>query len=796
MHRTLVPTEASSPSISSSDPTFSGSSFNGASFRQDYENTGSITGTYWDIGATQRLVTGVPTILGATIAPTNQRFAPSATQTIQVAFIGGVWVDVLLVEDGTRLLQEDGTSALLLDAVVGTGVVFAPSVSTAGLAQSVTTLAIGPASQRFIPTVVPGPVAITTVAIGTATQLFIPTVAPGPVAVAGATRATTLAVNVPTVAVGAVTITTGTFAPTVLAFAPTVVPQAVTITGSTLAPTAQLFTALVSTGAIAILGVTVSSTLALFAPVLTGLTSGSTIVSGSGTFAPTVVQTVLVAHRPTSVVLNLPTVVLPAVQAVTLATLGSGVVLQVPTVAAGPIAFTAATIAPTAILQTVTVAPGPVAVTGVTLAAASQTFLPTLTQGAVAVGTPALPSTALLFVPTVVQQVLAATRASASVLFIPTVIGDRAVTTLVIGTTTQLFAPTALPSGALGGQTVPSTLVLNSPTVTVGPVAVLGTTVPTTLSVNLPSVATLTLVTGGTRLSFLQVFAPPTVTAGAVAITGQTVSSAGQVFTPNLTVGGTPVSSAFIGSTAALYAQQLIARLDGTFIASGAVLFPATVLAHQAVTGTTIPTGNARFVPSVAAGIGGATRPTTVVLTTPTVAVGPVTVLAPTLTAQAVAFAPSLGVGATSVTTGARPSTGQLFAPTVGMRVDLPFLGSADQAFALVVVAEPKVVTPLWVKTTTLFPPITLPLGELLAGTVASGSRIFPPRFVAYAPPGEVHEFVATLVRAVGVGTEVCRLVDEPVILTRTAAVTVTLDRTHETSGPVVRRDFVMDVER
>jgi hypothetical protein len=49
-------TESSNPAVSSSDPTFSATTFNGASVRQPFENV-SISGGFYDVGAAQRQVT-------------------------------------------------------------------------------------------------------------------------------------------------------------------------------------------------------------------------------------------------------------------------------------------------------------------------------------------------------------------------------------------------------------------------------------------------------------------------------------------------------------------------------------------------------------------------------------------------------------------------------------------------------------------------------------------------------------------------------------------------------------------
>ena len=48
-------TESSNPLVSSTDPTFSGGSFNGASLVRNYEGV-TITGAKWDVGAAQRQV--------------------------------------------------------------------------------------------------------------------------------------------------------------------------------------------------------------------------------------------------------------------------------------------------------------------------------------------------------------------------------------------------------------------------------------------------------------------------------------------------------------------------------------------------------------------------------------------------------------------------------------------------------------------------------------------------------------------------------------------------------------------
>jgi hypothetical protein len=66
-----------------------------------------------------------------TFAPTVALVAP-ADQTIVTATIAGTAVDVLLLEDGSDVLLEDG-GHILLDARVGTAVVFPPTIAAGAL---------------------------------------------------------------------------------------------------------------------------------------------------------------------------------------------------------------------------------------------------------------------------------------------------------------------------------------------------------------------------------------------------------------------------------------------------------------------------------------------------------------------------------------------------------------------------------------------------------------------------------------------------------------------------------------
>ena len=135
-----------------------------------------------------------------------------------------------------------------------------------------------------------------------------------------------------------------------------------------------------------------------------------------------------------------------------------------------------------------------------------------------------------------------------------------------------------------------------------------------------------------------------------------------------------------------------------------------------------------------------------------------------------------------------------LFAPTLGAGITSGTIGSASLPFAPAL--APVVVTPLWVTTTTLFPPGGAPIGEMFLTTIPSGSLVFPPFMVAFAPLAEIHDFVTTIVTHIIGTANVCREQEGTVILTRDVLLVVSVDREFNTSPSIVRRDFAVGVER
>lgn len=445
------------------------------------------------------------------------------------------------------------------------------------------------------------------------------------------TRASTLVLNAATVAAALTsatiasssiafalavtqTVTTGTRPTTLQLFAASVAPGAVTLTGATLASTAALAAPTLAVGAVAVTGATRSSTAVLFAAALAAQTTGATIGPGA-VFAPALAGAVTSPTVSATSTLTPPTVVQPGVGAITTGTITGGsrfaptVLPQPVTVTGGPIAATFQAFAPIVSLAGVvnigtgtigpvmtafapsSLVPGPVSVTAATRPTTTQIFAPVMIASVTSADT--IPIRTLLFAPslsatmTAVGGLLAVQTLFAPALavhqavsngfivadnqtFAPTVsAGTVAVIGATRGSTAQLFALTVLPSGALGGPTTGPATQLFSLAVSAGAVTLSGATVSATSGLTAPTLAPLV---GVGFIGPGQMFAA-TVTAGPRALGGTTILSTAQFFAPDLTVGATTVVSAAAITTTQLFPTTLVARLDGAFRTSTAVLF-------------------------------------------------------------------------------------------------------------------------------------------------------------------------------------------------------------------------------
>ena len=356
----------------------------------------------------------------------------------------------------------------------------------------------------------------------------------------------------------------------------------------------------------------------------------------------------------------------------------------------------------------------------------------------------------------------------------------------------QLFAPTVLPLGALGGPTASSTLQLFALTVTTGAVAVSGAHILNAVSVT-----------------------APTVVAGAATVTGATV-----------------------GPTAQLFAPSFIARLDGTFIGSGAMLFSPTVIATQAIAGahcaSTLTLFAASTLPSrMSVEPPGRRRVSCLRLQWPRAgsrllaarsdgrptlrahcatggradrggacAVGPPSVDASVLAVAGVAhvptavqmFGPGVTTGPVVIQMAPRLSTLQVFGPSCGAGITGSY-ASKDHA-AVCSDSHRSCPDSGMADRDGVFPPSALPLGEMIGPTLPRGPKSFR-RSWWRMRRHRIHDFVVGIVRDVTEVVEMCRSVEGAVTLTRAVSVVASLNRTLEvTSRVLVEREFAVGVER
>ena len=218
-------------------------------------------------------------------------------------------------------------------------------------------------------------------------------------------------------------------------------------------------------------------------------------------------------------------------------------------------------------------------------------------------------------------------------------------------------------------------------------------------------------VTTATITSTLQVFAP-SVTTGPVSIIGVHRPTSIQVFAPSIAVGPVTVTGAHRATTIQVFAPSAIPLISGPTIGSGSGAFPPSVI--QTVLLVHRPTTIQVFIPTVVLPavqpIAGATIASTVVLRAPTVTTGPVAVGLPVIVPTGQVFAPSIAPGPVAITTAHRPTAIAVNPPAVA-------------------VGAVTVVTPAWSSSTQLYTPLISLAGvvNIATGFIASATQLYPP---------------------------------------------------------------------
>ena len=579
---------------------------------------------------------------GATIVSGSGTFAPTLAGAVTTATRGvasQVFVPVVAAAGVTNItLVTIASGSVLSLPSITTGSVAVTGATLASTAQTfVLSVAVGPVtvlgatrsstSQTFVLSVAVGPVtvlgatvstsavlftpALTQVDVGaigaatitTTTVAYVPTVVGGLAIIGAATIVATSSVTVPSVTVGATSVTSATLASGSLRFAPTVVPQAVGITGGTRPTTIQVFTPSLAVGAVAITGATRTTASQVFAPVLTQVSTGSTIVSGSGTFVPSVALTVTTSTRTTTIQVFTPTLAVGAVT-VTSGTRATTIQVFAPTLAVGAVTVVGATRAPASLLLAPTVT---TLVTTVAISSTAALFTPTALP-LDAIGGPTRGSTVQLFALSVTTgpvSVTGAHRASTLQVFVPTIaVGVTSITGATRGSTAVVFPPTFI--AALDGTFVGSTTALFPPTVKLTQF-VTTAPIPVGAAPFAASVLALWEVTGGTRLSTTQTFAP-SVTTGPVTITGSTVPATSQTYAPALQPGAVTITVPHRASTLLVLAPTVSYVVEVAHRTSAVALFPpALATGPVAVSTGAIVSTIQVFPPSLGAGITTAT---------------------------------------------------------------------------------------------------------------------------------------------------------------------------------------------
>ena len=544
------------------------------------------------------VATGPVSVTASTVAATSQTFVPSIA-------VGAATV-VASHRPATSAVFAPTLASVSLGATIPSASgLFAPS-----LAATVTTATRSSTAVLFAPTVAQ---TVTGAHHASTHQVFAPTLATGPVAVGGATLPTTAQLFTPVIAVGATTVA-GAHIPSIVQVHLPIVALAgvVNVGAATISGPALVHAPTIATGPVSVTTATRLTTIQVFAPTLTVQALGATIVSGSGTFAPSVAVAVIATSVSSTSQVFTPVVATAGVTAVSGATISAGSQTYALTVAAGPVTVVGATRASTSQLFVVSVTTL-TTISTTTISSTGQRFAPTVATGPVTVMGVTVTSTLQVFAPSIavgVTSITGATRGSTAVLFPPTFI--TALDGTFIVSATALFPPT----------------VKLTQFVTTAPI-------PVGATPSAPSVLPLWEVTGGTRPSTIQTFAP-SVTTGPITITGSTVPSTGQMYAPALLPDAVTITVPHLASTLQVFAPTVSNTAEGAHCPSTVGLFP------------------------------------------PVLATGPVAVSTGAIVSTIQVFPPSLGVG---ITTGALASTSLPFAPTLIPLVTTPLWIVRTQLF-------------------------------------------------------------------------------------------------------------------
>jgi hypothetical protein len=504
-------------------------------------------------------------------------------------------------------------------------------------------------------------------------------------------------------------------------------------------------------------GPTIAAGSTLYAPEVAYAVDAATIATGSAVYQPTPIEptySVTGGTIASGSALYAPS----ATYEVQGATIASGLVLYEATVAAGAVAVTAEHVASTATLYAATVSPGAVTVVGESVASTAALYAATL---AYVVEAATIPSGIATYAPTLAYEVTSAFIASGAVLYPASVQGYILGAHIPSGA--ALYVPTVVPEQFITGEHVASGATLYAPTLAyqveaqhIASSAALyaATAEPGAVSV-----------TGATIASGLAPY-PPTVAAGAVTVTGQTIGAASALYAPEL---AHEVLTAAIASGSVLYPATLdpVYSVTAAFISSGSVLYPPnvqgfilgahiastvafylpTVVPEQPVTTGTVASGLAVYAPSVQATyeVTGQHIASSLTAYAPSVAAGAVSVTGEHVATTAILYPPALA--AIYSVTGATIAAGSvLYAPDLSQVAEGAHIGSTAALYAATVTATQEITGAHIASSATLFEPslaqavaaahvasglvlyaptVTLASLEITAGTIAIGSQLY-----------------------------------------------------------------------
>lgn len=689
--------------------------------------TGSVLKIYID-GV---LYTGTFTLLGGA-----GNFFLSTTEPMGVGYargtspIGTEYLDGAL--DEIAVYPTVLTQAQIVVHAAGPGL-FPPTVFLPGANQAVTGNTIPSGAVVRVASVAPGPVTVTGTSVASGLSVNVPAIAPGPVAVTAATVTTGSLVRVPSVTVGLVTVLGVSVSSGIVLNVPTVTSGAVSVTTGTIASgsgitvpsvtsvslviAATIPTSLsangpsVTTGPVTVTGATQVTTAVVNAPAIipaSGLVIGGTVTSGSVVRAP------LIYLAFTKTILSYPGLLYPGLYSVAVLaptwingeTCSSTVQVNAPNVVLDVAVVGGSTVGSTASMFAPTLAVGPATIEGATRLSTTQFYPPNLTVGPV--------------------TVVGATISSATQTYaISLTVGAVSITMVTRPSTAQVFVPIV----SIGTPTLPSTVLLFPPVLI--SLNVTTATRPTTSVVNVPTLTA--QVTTATRPTTVQLNAP-TILPQPVTVGGVTVLSTSQMFPPSLFVG--PVSV-----------------IGATIVSGSLVRVPSVVPGPVTVTGATLTSSQQVFSPSVAVGavtISGTTIVSTTQVFRPIVSIG-----LPTI-ASTVLLAPPMVTTVTFVTTGNRPATSQVFAPSVlavtsvsgTTRASTATLNAPTLAYVVVTAQQssgstvfaPSVLSIAFVSGATIGSTAILRVPSIAVGPVAvttpalvSTVQLFPPTLTAIA---------------------------------------------------------------